>query len=87
MNVPYLIYALIFFAIAIIGILYLRYLIKRDRYRAKYPDYYKEKPPMLFNSQYKCKQARNISEASVLIEDGYEYVCDIDGIKLFRKRA
>jgi len=87
MNVPYLIYALILFTIAIIGILYLRYLIKRDRYRVRYPDYYREKPPILFNSQYTCKQAHNISEATVLIEDGYEYVCDIEGIKLFRKRT
>jgi integrase len=30
--------------------------------------------------------ARNVEEARKLIEEGFEYVCDIDGVKLFRKR-
>jgi hypothetical protein len=82
-----LIYALILFVIALIVVLYLVHLMRRDRYRAKYPDYYKEKPSMLFNNQYKCKQAKNVSEATVLIEDGYEYVCEIDDVKLFKKHT
>ena len=86
MNVTDLIYAIILFVVAIIAILFLLHLIKRDKNREKYPDYYKEKPPILFKSQYKCKQARTVNEATVLIEDGYEYVCDIEGTKLFRKR-
>jgi integrase len=35
---------------------------------------------------YACKAARNIEEASALIEQGFDYVTDIDGVKLFRKR-
>ena len=29
--------------------------------------------------------AHNVEEASKLIESGFEYVCDFDGVKLFRK--
>ena len=35
---------------------------------------------------YSCKAARSIEEASALIEAGFDYVCDIDAVKLFRKR-
>jgi len=30
--------------------------------------------------------AKTVSEASKLIEQGFEYVCDLDAVKLFRKR-
>jgi len=30
--------------------------------------------------------AKNLSEAYKLIEEGYEYVCEMEGVKLFRKR-
>lgn len=33
-----------------------------------------------------CKAAGNVKEASERIEAGYEFVCDIDNAKLFRKR-
>ncbi len=36
--------------------------------------------------EYLCKIARNIEEATMLIEAGYEYVTEIDGAKLFKKR-
>ncbi|MEM0057753.1 MAG: site-specific integrase [Candidatus Bathyarchaeia archaeon] len=36
--------------------------------------------------EYICRAAKTVEQASALIEDGFEYVCDIDGIKLFRKR-
>ena len=35
---------------------------------------------------YTCKTATNIKEAQDLIEHGFEYITEIDGIKLFRKR-
>ena len=35
---------------------------------------------------YACKAARSIEEATALIEAGFEYVTDVDGVKLFRKR-
>jgi integrase len=38
------------------------------------------------NDEYHCAVARTVQEASKLIESGYEYVCDIDNVKLFRKR-
>ena len=38
------------------------------------------------NDDYLCKTANNIKEASSLIEAGFEYVTEIDGIKLFKKR-
>jgi len=36
--------------------------------------------------EYVCKAATTIRQASELIEVGYEYICEIDEAKLFRKR-
>ncbi len=43
---------------------------------------------VVFNEEesYTCKSASNAKEASDLIEHGFQYVTDIDGTKLFRKR-
>jgi integrase len=38
------------------------------------------------DEDYVCKTARTVEEAKLLIEDGFEYVTEIDGVKLFRKR-
>jgi integrase len=35
---------------------------------------------------YISKVAKTINEARLLIESGFQYVCDIEGVKLFRKR-
>jgi integrase len=40
----------------------------------------------LLDDEYTCKTATNIKEATSLIEAGFEYVTEIDGIKLFKKR-
>jgi len=37
------------------------------------------------NDDYLCKAASTVKEATELIELGYEYVCDIEKVKLFRK--
>jgi integrase len=38
------------------------------------------------NDEYHSATAKNIEEAKQLIESGFEYVTDMEGIKLFRKR-
>ena len=35
---------------------------------------------------YTCKVAKKIEEASQLIESGFEYVTEMDRLKIFRKR-
>jgi len=40
----------------------------------------------LANDDYTAKVAKTIEEATNLIENGFEYVTEIDGTKLFRKR-
>ena len=40
---------------------------------------------ILENDEYHCKTATTVKEATTLIENGFQYVTDIDGIKLFRK--
>jgi len=40
----------------------------------------------LANDEYHCKTAKDVEEATQLIENGFEYVTEIDGTKLFRKR-
>ena len=36
--------------------------------------------------EYVCKVARTVEEAKNLVEDGFDYVTDMDDLKLFRKR-
>jgi integrase len=36
--------------------------------------------------EYVCKVARTVEDAKNLVEDGFDYVTDVDGMKLFRKR-
>ena len=36
--------------------------------------------------EYVCGTAENVKQSLKLIEDGFEYVTEIDGVKLFRKR-
>ena len=36
--------------------------------------------------EYTCKTAQTIQEATELIENGFQYVTDIERVKLFRKR-
>jgi integrase len=38
------------------------------------------------DDDYICKAAANVKDATELIETGYEYICDMDNVKLFRKR-
>ena len=38
------------------------------------------------NEEFICKIAKTIEEAKELIELGFEYVCEIQDAKLFRKR-
>jgi len=38
------------------------------------------------DDDYVCKAATNVKEATELIETGFEYICDMDHVKLFRKR-
>ena len=38
------------------------------------------------NEDYICKVATNTKEAKELIEAGFDYVCDFDNAKIFRKR-
>ena len=40
-----------------------------------------------FNKEeYHVKVANNIDDACKLIESGFEYITEMDGVKLFRKR-
>ena len=38
------------------------------------------------DDEYTCKVATNIKEATQLVETGFEYVAEKDGIMIFRKR-
>jgi integrase len=38
------------------------------------------------NEEYTCKAATNLKEATELIEHGFQYVTEMDGAKLFKKR-
>jgi hypothetical protein len=36
--------------------------------------------------EFICKIARSVDEATALVESGFDYVSEIDGVQLFRKR-
>jgi len=38
------------------------------------------------DDEYTCKVADNVEQAKQLVESGFDYVTDIDGHRLFRKR-
>jgi len=38
------------------------------------------------DDDYICRAAANVKEATELIEAEYEYVCDMENVRLFRKR-
>lgn len=38
------------------------------------------------DDNYTCKVAQNVEQATELIENGFEYVTEMNGLKLFRKR-
>jgi len=38
------------------------------------------------DEEYTCRTANTVTQATQLIENGFEYITEIDGIKLFRKR-
>ena len=40
----------------------------------------------LNDDEWTCKTATNLEQATQLIENGFEYITDIDGVRLFRKR-
>lgn len=40
----------------------------------------------LTEDEYTCKVAETVNEATQLIESGFDYVTDIEGLKLFKKR-
>ncbi len=38
------------------------------------------------SDEYVCKTAKSLAEASQLIEAGFDYVTELEGVKLFKKR-
>ena len=36
--------------------------------------------------EWTCRVAKTLEEAAELIESGFEYITEMDGVKLFRKR-
>jgi len=38
------------------------------------------------SDDYICKVAKTVNEAKPLVEEGFEYVTDVEDVKLFRKR-
>jgi hypothetical protein len=40
----------------------------------------------LQDDDYVCKAAQTVKEAKELVESGFDYVTDVEGYKLFRKR-
>jgi len=39
-----------------------------------------------YPDDFTCQTAKSVEEAAKLIETGFDYVCEVDGVKLFRKR-
>jgi hypothetical protein len=52
-----------------------------QRYVELYEEIYGDLKP----ESYVCQTASNVKEAKKLIEQGFQYVCEIDGEKIFKK--
>jgi hypothetical protein len=39
-----------------------------------------------FSDEYVCNGATTLQEATKLIEAGFQYITEMEGVKLFRKR-
>jgi len=51
----------------------------------RYIELYTEICGDLKPEQYVCETASTVKEAKQLVEAGYEYVSDMDGVQLYRK--
>jgi hypothetical protein len=51
----------------------------------RYVELYTELYSYLLPEDYVCETASTVKEAQKLIESGFEYVCEIEGEKMFRK--
>jgi hypothetical protein len=51
----------------------------------RYVELYEELYGDIQPEDYICETAANVKEAQKLIGSGFEYVCEIEGEKLFRK--
>ena len=80
----YGVYSIACFVVAAVLILWVRYRIRKDHYEQRYPN---GKKSIFISPQYKCKFARTEDQINNLVEDGYEYICDLEGVKVFRKKA
>jgi len=38
------------------------------------------------SEEYVCKAANTVEDATALVEDGFDCVCEVDGVKIFHKR-
>jgi hypothetical protein len=38
------------------------------------------------NEEFYSATAKTVEEAAKLIEQGFDYICEVDSVKLFRKR-
>jgi len=47
---------------------------------------YTELVALATDEEFICKVAESLEEAQTLIEGGFEYVTEFNGVKLFRKR-
>jgi len=56
-------------------------ILTTQRYVELYTEIYGDLKP----EDYVCETASTVSEAKKLVEAGFEYVCEVDGEKLFRK--
>jgi hypothetical protein len=56
-------------------------LLTTQRYIELYTEIYGDLKP----EQYVCETASTVKEAKQLIEAGYEFVSDMDGVQLYRK--
>jgi hypothetical protein len=58
-----------------------RSIMTTQRYVELYEEIYSDLKP----DGYICEVASSAKEAKKLVEQGYEYVCEIEGEQLFRK--
>lgn len=67
-------------------IFYVKYVLGHRRLESTMIYIHLAKGLTEYPEDYSCQTAKTVEEAAKLIEQGFEYACDVDAVKLFRKR-
>lgn len=83
-NLINLFIAVVCWGVAAVIIVLFRDKVKRDRVNQVCPN---NKKSIFISPLYDYREAKSLEAVRVLVEQGYDYVCSVGDIKIFRKKT